>query len=331
MNRLGLKIFCLAASIIIWVIVAYDSDVEQNAELPLRIVELDKSLTYAGSELVDEVSVRLKGKKIEFFKNRYFKGYLGEVRINLSGQEPGPKFSREVVMGDVFVTDLTLISIIRPPKLRLHIDRVETKKMPVRLETDGSLPVGTDFLVKPTVSPDSILVTGASRYFEDDGVVPTLRVNLDKLKESQEFPLALITPHEYLHLARSEVSATFKLAQIVNRTLANIKVIPLVDAGQFEVGVSPPVVDVMVRGVADSVQALDRSRVMVTLPVGSLPEGKYVLSGEVDYPPWLDLIGLDPPRFQVIVGNPTAPTDTSVVPGSQTPSPDTPNGGDQFE
>jgi YbbR domain-containing protein len=134
--------------------------------------------------------------------------------------------------------------------------------------------------------------------------VHTLRVNLDKMKESQDFPLSLSSPHEFLHLEQSEVSASFRVAPLQDRTLANIPVIPLVDAGQPEVGVSPPVVDLMVRGVADSVQALDRSRFLVTVPVGSLAEGVYQLAGQVDYPPWLTLIGMNPEEFQVIVGNP---------------------------
>ena len=70
----------------------------------------------------------------------------------------------------------------------------------------------------------------------------------------------------------------------------------MVDAGQPEVGVSPPVVDVMVRGVADSVRSLDRSRFLVTVPVGSLAEGVYVLPAQVEYPPWLTLIATPSPR-----------------------------------
>ena len=84
--------------------------------------------------------------------------------------------------------------------------------------------------------------------------------------------------------------------------MANIPVIPLVDAGQPEVGVSPPVVDVMVRGVADSVRALQGDRVLVTVPVGHLGHGVHMVAGQVDAPPWLTVIGLDPAEFQVVVG-----------------------------
>ncbi len=58
-----------------------------------------------------------------------------------------------------------------------------------------------------------------------------------------------------------------------------------------------------VRGVADSVQALQGDRVVVTVPVGHLGPGVHMVAGQVDAPPWLTVIGLDPAEFQVVVGH----------------------------
>jgi len=310
MNRIGLKIACLVASIVIWVQVAATSVVELNSDLPLIVSGLEQNLTVEGSVLPEKVSVRLQGSKLQLMLHKYFNRYLGEVRVNLADQPAGPTFSYEIDRSDVF-TDLTVVSVLPPVRLRLQVDEVHSEKLAVRLETDGVLPAGVGFLVEPKVLPDSIFVTGPRRFFQGISTVPTLRVNLGSLEESDDFPLALAAPGEYLHLERSEVSASFRVAPLEERTLANIPVIPLVDAGRPEVGVSPPVVDVMVRGVADSVQALDRKRFLVTVPVGDLPEGVYVLSGQVEYPPWLTLIGLTPAEFQVIVGNPPAEPDST--------------------
>ncbi len=303
MNRIGLKILCLTAAIIIWVQVAATSVVEQSAKLPLRVTGLAEGLTVEGSELPPKVSVRLEGSKLRLLAHKYLNRYLGEVRVNLADRTPGPAFSYEVNPGDVF-TDLAVMSVFPRVRLRLQVDRMAQRYLPVSLETDGTLPPGLDYLEPPSVSPDSVMVRGASRFLREGLEVPTLRVNLDRLKESAVFPLSLAVPGPHLHLGVDEVRASFKIAALEDRTLANITVIPLVDAGQPEVGVSPPVVDVMVRGVADSVQSLDPSRFLVTVPVGSLPEGVYLLSGQIEHPPWLTLIGMNPSEFQVIVGNP---------------------------
>lgn len=323
MNRIGLKILCLVASVFIWIQVAATSDVEQSADLPLRVTGLQGGLTVEGSILPQKVAVRVQGSKFRLLTHKYFNRYLGEVRINLNDQVPGPAFSYEVNRSDVY-TDLTVVAINPPVRLRLHIDNVVSRKMPIRLETDGLLPENLAFLAPPTLTPDSVMVMGAARFFQPGTDVPTLRVNLERLKESQDFPLGLVAPHEYLKLDRPESSVSFKVAPLQDRTLANIPVVPLVDAGRPEVGVSPPVVDVMVRGVADSIQALDRNRFLVTVPVGSLDEGVYQLRGQIEYPPWLTLIGMTPSVFQVIVGNPAV----NALGNEASESPD---GGERFE
>jgi len=66
--------------------------------------------------------------------------------------------------------------------------------------------------------------------------------------------------------------------------------------------------------VRDSVLALDSQRFLVTVPVGNLAEGVYQLPGQIDHPPWLEIVGLDPPEFQVIVGHPSVSLDSLLNP-----------------
>ena len=47
--------------------------------------------------------------------------------------------------------------------------------------------------------------------------------------------------------------------------------------------------------------------------MNDLPEGVYEMSGQVDHPSWLRLIGMDPNVFQVIVGNPSLLPDSVLV------------------
>ncbi|RKZ11314.1 hypothetical protein DRQ50_13855 [bacterium] len=109
------------------------------------------------------------------------------------------------------------------------------------------------------------------------------------------------------------------LAPLEDRTLANVPVVPLVDAGQLDVSISPPVVDVMVRGVADSVRILSSVRVSVTVAVGDRAEGIYLLPGVVEHPPWMTVLGLSPARFRAIVGDPPLDTTPRRVEDETTP------------
>ena len=302
MNRLGLKISCFVVSVVIWVQVASTSTVEQTTQLPLRLTGVGEGLTAAGSDLPRQVKVRVQGSKLRLLLHNYFNRYLGEVRVNLSDRVTGPTFSYELDQNDVF-TDLTVVGIQPPVRLRIKLDREVARALPVRLATSGALPAGKAFVAPPRVVPDSVVVTGPERFFPVSGLVSTAPVELGRVGESTEMTVALKEPNENLKLASRSVKVRLQVAAVIERTLANVPVIPLVDAGQPEVGVSPPVVDVMVRGVADSVQALRSDRILITVPVGGLDLGVHMVAGQANLPPWLTLIGIDPPQLQVVVGD----------------------------
>ncbi len=302
MSRIGLKISCFVVSVIIWVQVASTSTVEQTTSLPLRLTGVAEGLTAGGSEIPAEVKVRVQGSKLSLLTHNYFNRYIGEVRVTVSDRPAGPSFSYELDRNDVF-TDLEVVGIQPPVRLRVKLDNLVQRMLPVHVRTSGALPAEVGMLAPMTVAPDSVMVTGPERFFPPSGMVSTEAVDLGRRRESGQESASLMLPHEHLKMASKDVQVRFQVATLEERTLANIPVIPLVDAGQPEVGVSPPVVDVMVRGVADSVRSLRADRIIVTVPVGDLARGVHVVAGQADLPPWLTLIGLDPAQFQVVVGD----------------------------
>ncbi len=303
MNRLGLKIGCLLAALVIWMQVAHTSTVEQDIYLPLRITGLQPGLTYAGSRVPARVPVRVLGRKLTLLRHRFFNYFVGEVRIDVSGQKPGPEFSYEIKSGDIF-TNLDAASAYPPTTVHLRIDRLDSLMLPVRLQLENSLPADRGLLSPVATEPESVLVTGPGRFFDPEPVVMSRPVDLSKVDASLDREVGLTVDRPLLEIRPDKVQLAIRVGVLEDRTLANVPVVALVDAGRPEVGVSPPVADVKVRGVADSLRVLTRDRLLVTIPVGDRPVGVYSLPGQVDYPPWLTLLGLVPPRFQVIVGNP---------------------------
>jgi YbbR domain-containing protein len=303
MNRLGLKISCFLVSVLFWIQVASTADIEQTTTLPLRVTGLGEGLTVAGSEhLPSDVRVSVTGSKLVLLTHQYFNRYIGEVRVNLAGFVDST-FSYQLDRADIF-TDLKDADIQRSRILTLTIDHEISRPMAVSLTTEGELPRGLDFVTAPRITPDTVMVTGPSRFFSDDLTVHTLAVDMRRISEDSEQTLNLTAPGDFLELAETKVQVAFRVGELEDRTLANIPVIGLVDAGRPDVGISPPVADVMVRGIADSVWALTEDRISVIVPVDNLAEGIFILPGQVVHPDCLTLIRLVPPQFQVIVGNP---------------------------
>lgn len=308
MNRLGLKISCLLAAIVIWIQVAATSVVEQDIMMPLRVTGLESGLTIAGSDLPAEIPVRVRGSKLRLLRHDYFNKFVGEVLINLTGRNPGPAFVYPVDVSDILTDGLddAAVSHVTKPLL-IHIDRETSRRLPVRLVLVNKLPEDRAFLEEPSITPDSVMVTGPERYFDPLPEITTSPLDLGRDGARGDVDLDLSGPNPYLVLEPDHALASLPVGIIEERTLANIPVISLVDAGRPEVGVSPPVASLTVRGVADSLRTLTRDRLLVTIPVGDRPVGVYRLPGQVDFPPWLTLIGVNPPEFMVIVGNPPLP------------------------
>jgi len=303
MNRLGLKISCFLVSVLIWIQVASTADIEQTTTLPLRVTGLGEGLTVAGSKhLPSEVRVRVTGSKLLLLTHQYFNRYIGEVVVNLAGFVD-TTFSYPLD-GVAIFTDMKDADIQGSRTITLTIDHEISRLAAVTLDSEGEIPSGLAFVTSPVIFPDSVLVTGPARLFSDDLTLRTETIKLDRIFGDTEVTLALAPLGEFLELAETHVRATFRVGKLEERTLANIPVIGLVDAGRPDVGISPPVADVMVQGIADSVRALTEDRISVVIPVDNLAEGIHLLSGEVVCPDWLTLIRLDPPQFQVIVGNP---------------------------
>jgi YbbR domain-containing protein len=303
MNRLGLKISCILVSILIWIQVASTADIEQTTDLPLRVAGLAEGLTVAGSDnLPPKVRVRVTGSKFQLLTHQYFNRYIGEVRVNLAGFRDTTIAYR--LDRSHIITDMKDADIHGSRILTLTIDQEKTRPVPVSLDREGFLAPGLVFVIPPRTDPDSVVVTGPSRYFSDDLMVLTESVNLGRISGDVQRTLNLLEPGEHLELAQDKVGIHFRVGKLETRTMANIPVIGLVDAGRPEVGISPPVADVVVKGFADSLRVLTEDRISVIVTVGNRTEGIYFLEGEVVHLDWPTSIELIPAQFQVIVGNP---------------------------
>lgn len=302
MNRLGLKLACLVAAIVIWMQVASTATVEQAASLPLRVSGLEAGCTVAGSGLPPSVTVRLRGSKLRLLAHRYLNHPLGEVRVDLSDRAPGRPFTIALERGNVS-SDLDVVDVVEPDRLTIRIDGQVTRRLPVSLSLVGSLPAGYGYVRRPAAAPESVSVTGPARYFPERLAVRTAPLDLSRLSGAGVVSLRVLPPDVHLRLSEHEVRVRYAVGPLAERTLADLPVLVAPDGAlpDVEVAVSPPRADVMVRAVADSLRDLDPARLRVSVAASGLGPGVHLVPGQVEGPEWLTVIGVEPPQFQVIV------------------------------
>jgi hypothetical protein len=303
MNRLGLKISCLVVSVLIWFQVANNSDLEQTVNLPLEVTGLEEGLTTDGSQnLPKKVRVRLTGSKLNLLAHQYFNKNIGRVAVNLAGL-PDTTLSYRLSRVDI-QTKMFNPEIVGARNISVTTDLVVSRMLPVVLVTEKALPVGLDFVAQPHILPDSVPVEGPSRFFSSDMYLQTESIDLGRISENGVESVDLLSLGEFLRPTLSEVKVSFLVGRLEKRTLTNVPVVPLVDAGRPDVGISPPVADVTVEGLADSVRFLTRDRISVVVSTDTLDVGLHRRSGQVVCPDWVTSSEVVPSEFQVIVGNP---------------------------
>jgi YbbR domain-containing protein len=302
MNRIGLKLACLVVSIVIWIQVASTTTTEATLRLPVTLVNLPPGTTVAGSEIPQTVAVRLQGSKLRLLTHSILNRVAGHVVIDLEGYQAGETVIHDIAPSDVR-SELKAAAVTPPVRLRLLLDREVTRVVPVRVRLQGQLRGSWQLLEPVAAVPDTAAVTGPQRFMVGLDSVATQPLDLDRVDQSARLERTLVLPSPYLVAEPARVTVVVTVARVEGRTLANIPVVPLVDADQGEVAISPPVADVMVRGPADSIRALVPARISVTVAVGGLEEGIHHLRGQVTHPDWLELVAVEPEVFMVVVGD----------------------------
>lgn len=301
MSRLGLKLGCLAVAIVIWIQVASTATVEMPVDLPLRVQGLEEGRTIAGSALPREVTVRLRGSKLRLLAHRWSLRPAGEVVLDLADRPPGRPFTVNLGPDDV-ASPLRAVEIVEPVRLTVRIDGQVERRLPIALSTIGSLPAGFGHLEPLRADPESVLVSGPARYFPEQSAVRTTPLELARLEGTGKLKLRVLPPESHLQISTQEVSVSYSIGLLAERTIADVPVRLVGQTAGLEVGVSPGRVDVNVRGVADSLRVLTAGRLAVTVATEGLSTGVHLLPAEVTAPAWATVTGLDPARFQVVVG-----------------------------
>ncbi|MHB8079027.1 MAG: hypothetical protein ACYDIE_07215 [Candidatus Krumholzibacteriia bacterium] len=120
MKRLGLKLICLLAALVLWLQVAATTVLDETVTMPLQAVGLREGTIPAAGDLPRLVRVRVRGSKLQLVAHRYFGRRIGSVVIDLAHPAPGSIVERDVGTEDVR-SGLVALSIVPPVRLRVRV------------------------------------------------------------------------------------------------------------------------------------------------------------------------------------------------------------------
>lgn len=301
MNRIGLKIACLAAAGIIWIQVASTTVAEADLHMAIEVVNLPAGLALSGAQLPKEAVVRVRAAKLRVIAHKYLHQPLGRVELDLGGRQPGTPFLYEITPADVR-TAQEVVAVLPPARLPLRLDSQDHQRVPIEVVVSGQLPAGKVLLSPPTVSPREVSVSGPQRQLRDVRSIATEPVALDGLTVSRSAEVMLVVPQSELRLDPARVDVTVMVADLGIRVVADVP-LTVVGVGHRDIAVSPSQCDVTIEGPADSVRALRPADLRVVVDAAGESRGGSRLRARVEHPAWVTRATVAPETFVLLAGD----------------------------
>ncbi len=214
----AMLITCIGIAFVFWVLVKLSQTyptvkpVMLNIEMPdeLCLLEMPPS----------DVEAELKGTGWDlmlehFYHSRIpvFISMLDNTNLYLNQNR-----MRTEIRGSLRFTAIEVLSV-NYENLEIALDQKVNKRVPVVLEHDLQFSPGNQLKQLPTITPDSVTITGPAKIVDSLRHWPTTLLTLTEVKSSNSVPLPLETPTPALQLEVDQVTVDLEVEQFTEKTL----------------------------------------------------------------------------------------------------------------
>lgn len=274
----GLRCSALAAAVIVWYGVEWMTGHEVPVSgIPLTVV-VPPGWTVTETDAT-HVTATFRGTRDD---THYLDREFVRATLDLNGRESEGAMELELGFRNITAPGGARVVQVDPPRVRVKLEREETRQIPVALATRNSLPEGYK-LRAPTITPASVEVTGPASVVGSLQSVKTAELELDgRVTPVKGRRMALATGGAMagLRIAPAEVVVDMDVAEDAGeRVFEHLPVRALVPAGPeggAKIEISPGTATVTVRGRPDALKKVgaDDFQVFVDASAGGTAGGK---------------------------------------------------------
>ena len=294
-NNPGLKLISIVLATLLWYsITKTERDAERVIEVPVSLRRIPDGMTVMNPP-TKAVSLTLRGPRtildnVDERKARIQLGLanvqLGDNRIDLSGSMLNPELPRS-------------LKVVRfdPPSFTLRADRRTMRRLPVRADLAGSPALGYT-VAESTVTPEMVEVTGPAGMLEDLKHVTTEPIDL----RGADGPLQRNVLLERLDPALTFIPDAVQVRVTLEESLAAREFSKVAISAPPGVKVTPPTVDLTIRGPQRLLHNLTLAPDAVQVDVEGLAPGTHMVETKVMLPEGLKAVSQSPERVRVRIG-----------------------------
>lgn len=299
LHNLGLKAFSLILAVLLWFYITGEQVEELKKVVPLRI-DIPQGMTIVSTQTDSlDVVFRGPGNLISLLSSSEIMAH----HVISDVEEPG-EYTFTISPEEISIPRGIKVSVIEPPQVRVRLDRLITRRLPIRVDIEGEPATGFQVQVdKVSVTPNVSLVTGPESILKKLAYIRTVPIDVvgrtrTFVKKAALEPITGQKPMKEDDL----IEVTIPIVEsFVEKCIEGVDVKVLKDASSLWVSkVSPSKVDLTLSGPGVSLEELTAADIPVFLDVGSLEAGKHELPLKVILPEDITLIS-DIPAVEVVL------------------------------
>lgn len=214
LQKFSLRLFAILSGFLLWLYVlsSAETKIEKSVKIHFILPKGVAVLTQSHKELV----YNLEGPRALV---RNILNDEKNVKVNLKSIYRKDKSEYEISVNNIGMTFPFGINVnsVEPRSIKVFLDKELRKKIPVSIQTIGSIP-DDHKLIQQTLVPKEITIIGPQKIVKQFNEVKTLPFNLDDITQSDTKRLGLYKLDEYIKYSQHEVDYQYE----VQPTRANV-------------------------------------------------------------------------------------------------------------
>lgn len=273
------KVIALVLACLFWYIVQGEEILEVNRRIVVEVHPPRGFVVKGGSEIIRHATLR---------GPRVWIGALGEEDLKADihiSQKAARAHQFRLTRQHIRDLDSKVSLMVHDPTIRVDVDRVASKAVPVREFFKGT-PAKDFFVKKITIQPAQVVVVGPQSEVAKVDQIHTEPIDTGELQQSKTFPAVRLAPvSPTLEIKADTVSVTLQVDErMVNKRFSVVRV--QTEGGEYQATVNPPHVSVVLQGPPAVLDEVDeRKDLRPFVEIHDLGPGKYEREIRVKIPP----------------------------------------------
>lgn len=289
----GAKTVSVIVAIVLWIVVLGSRAVEVTKEIPIEVTT-PKDLVVS-NEIPEKVVFRLSGPKA--FLRAILDRREDPIRVNLSGARGGTVTYR-FFADNIHLPIGVRVLQVNPSSMIVKLESQKTKEVPVRIETQGTLPAGY-VLKRAEVKPKTIKVRGPESRIETVTEAPTSPIDLSNVRGPMELEAQIDLSRLGVKLEGEAPRVSMDVAAVQANYKIRVRGSDIRVDTLFKARVDEATVTVYVRMEQDEIQKLDPSQVSIDVDLKGKTKGRYTGKLKVSLPPNVGMVRIVPESVRV--------------------------------